>query len=323
MKTNISMGNIFSLAIFKRLLPSLAIVGLLWPSFAAAEKLQVVTTTEDLAALAREVGGDLVEVNPIAKGYQDPHFVEAKPSYLLKLKKADLFIQMGLELEAAWAPALLTAARNPKILPGQPGFLEASGGCEVLQKAEGTVDRSLGDVHPFGNPHLWTDPENGRIIARNIAHRLGELSPREAPVFQDRLKDFEGRLDDAQTRWQSWMAPHRGTRVVTYHNSWPNFAKRFGLEVAAQVEPKPGVPPSPQHVRALIRRMRDERIGLLIMETYFDARLPEKIARETGADLLVLPASVGGETEVRDYIGLFERNIKRLTEILDKRGKNR
>jgi len=158
-------------------------------------KVRVVATTEDLAALTREVGGDLVEVRSIAKGYQDPHFVEAKPSYLLGLKRADLFIQVGLELETAWAPALLTGSRNPKILPGGPGFLDASGGCEILQKVAGGVDRSMGDIHPLGNPHYWLDPSNGKIIAKNIMESLSLVQPSEREFFKENFEEFSKKLD--------------------------------------------------------------------------------------------------------------------------------
>ncbi|MEK6543102.1 MAG: metal ABC transporter substrate-binding protein, partial [Elusimicrobiota bacterium] len=194
-------------------------------------KVNVVTTTEDLASLAQAVSGDLADVTAIAKGYQDPHFVDAKPSYLLKLKKADLFIQVGLELEVAWAPVLLTNARNSKILPGSPGFLDASQDCDILQKPITAIDRSLGDAHPLGNPHFWLDPDNGRVIARSIAHRLEKLDPGHAQDYRKNLADFESKLDGKEKEWDKAAAALNGARVVTYHDSWPNFAKRFGIEV--------------------------------------------------------------------------------------------
>jgi zinc/manganese transport system substrate-binding protein len=278
--------------------------------------LKVVTTTSDLAALAGEVGGEDVEAVSLAKGYQDPHFVEAKPSFLLKLRDADLFIQIGLEMEVAWAPGLLANARNPRILPGSEGFLDASEGCEILQIPEGKVDRSRGDAHPLGNPHYWTDPENGRVIARSIARRLEKLRPEKAGAFAARLDAFEKALDEASVRWRALLEPHRGARVITYHDSWPNFVKRFGLEVFDFVEPKPGVPPSPQHVRKLEERMREREVKVILMEPYFDARLSEKIARETGARLLLFPPSVGGAKEIGTYIGLFDANLRELAGAL-------
>lgn len=283
-------------------------------------KVRVVTTTEDLAALAREVGGKHVQVHAIAKGYRDPHFVEAKPSYLLKLKRADLFIQVGLELEIAWAPVLLISARNPKILPGNPGFMDASEGCEVLQVSSGRVDRSMGDVHPMGNPHYWLDPSNGRKIAGNIARKLSALDPEHTEEYERNLSRFESRLAEKEKEWDGLVSAIKGTRVVTYHNSWPNFAKRFGLEVVNFVEPRPGVPPSPSHVQSLIRQMRKEKIPLILVEPYFDTKLPAKIARDTGAKLLVFPSSVGAKKEIRTYFDLFDHNLRLLRKALRRGG---
>ena len=277
-----------------------------------AAKVKVVTTTEDLAALAREVAGDSAEVSSIARGYQDPHFVEAKPSYLLKLKKAGLFIQVGLELEAGWAPALLTSARNPGILPGKPGFMDASEGCEILEKPSGGVDRSLGDVHPLGNPHYWLDPGNGRLIARAIARRLSVIDPDKAEKYKANLAAFEERLSGKEKEWDTAAAPLKGVKVVTYHNSWPSFARRFGLEVVDFVEPKPGIPPSPAHIHALIGRIRAEGVRLLLVEPYFDQKLPKKVAAEAGIPLVILPPSVGGEEGIKTYFGLFDRQLELL-----------
>lgn len=294
--------------------PVLALV-LVAAAFGSADaKLRVVATTSDLAALAREVGGEFVEADSIAKGYQDPHFVETKPSYLLKLKRADLFVQVGLELEVGWAPSLLTNCRNPKILPGNPGFLDASQGIDVMEKPQGPVDRSLGDVHPLGNPHFWLHPDNGRGIARLIAGRLKELDPANAREFESNLARFEGRLAKKEKEWLGKAAALNGLRVVTYHNSWSYFAGFLGLNVVSFVEPRPGIPPSPAHVQELIARMRREKTPLLIMEPYFDDKLPAKIAREAGSRLVVLAPSVGAEKGVDDYFGLFDRAIGKLSE---------
>lgn len=299
----------------------LLMMALAAPSLLLA-KLQVVTTTEDLAALAREVGGDDVEVTSIAKGYQDPHFVDAKPSYLLKLKKADLFIQVGLELEVAWAPALLTNARNPKILPGSAGFLDASEGCEILQKPSGRLDRSLGDIHPFGNPHYWLDPSNGRMIARNISLKLSLLDPEHAKRYQENLRGFEAKLSEKEKEWDTIASSLKGLKVITYHNSWPNFAERFGIEVAGFIEPKPGIPPSPAHIHSLINQIQSEKIPLILVEPYFDLRLPEKISRETGAKLIIFPPSVGAEKGVKTYFDLFEQTLRLLQETVGPARKN-
>ncbi|MEK7745592.1 MAG: metal ABC transporter substrate-binding protein [Elusimicrobiota bacterium] len=279
-------------------------------------KLSIVTTTEDLAAIAAAIGGDAVSVQSIARGYQDPHFVEAKPSHLLKLKRAGLFIQIGLELEAAWAGALLQNARNPDLLPGNPGFLEVSQECEILDRPTGPVDRSKGDVHPLGNPHYWTDPENGRMIARSVARKLSELAPADAGLFQKNLRAFEEELDRKSKEWVELAAPLRGLPVVTYHNSWVNFARRFGLEVIDFVEPRPGVPPSPAHVRSLIGKMKARKVPIILIETYWDVKVPMRIAEETGAALAVLPASVGGRPHIHSYFDLFDHNLRELRKAL-------
>ena len=196
----------------------------------AQGKLNVVTTTEDLAAIAREVGGDHITVDSIAKGYQDPHFVEAKPSFILKLQKADLLILVGRDLEIGWLPPLIQQSRNSKVQVGADGYLDASLQARILEIPQGQITRAEGDVHPLGNPHYWLDPENGKIIAREIFDRLSRFRPNERAFFEPRLNDFLNRLNDAEKRWGAMMAPYKGTKVVTYHRSFPNFAERFGLD---------------------------------------------------------------------------------------------
>ncbi len=282
------------------------------PAAEAASKLNVVTTTEDLASLTREVGGDHVEVESIARGYQDPHFVEAKPSFILKLNRADLLVAVGLQLEIGWLPPLVTQSRNPRIQPGTTGYLEVAQFCKILEIPTGQITRAMGDVHPLGNPHYWLDPENGRLIAQGIANKLGELRPQEASYFQQRFQDFSQRLAAAEKVWEQKVAPYRGRKVVTYHRSWPNFAERFGLNVVGYVEPKPGIPPSPSHTLELINMMRRENIKLILVEPYFDLKTPNAVARESGAEVVVLLPSVGGEKEVTDYFKLFEYDINLL-----------
>ena len=192
----------------------------------AQGKLKVVATTEDLGAIAQEVGGDRITVESLAKGYQDPHFVEAKPSFILKLKDADLLIVVGRELEIGWLPPLLTSSRNSKIQVGGPGYLDASLNVKILELPTGEITRAMGDVHPLGNPHYWLDPENGRRVAKEIDAKLDELRPGDKAYFDGRLADFNTRLDAAEKRWAASMAPYKGTKVVTYHRSFPNFAER-------------------------------------------------------------------------------------------------
>jgi ABC-type Zn uptake system ZnuABC Zn-binding protein ZnuA len=202
------------------------------------------------------------------------------------------------------------------VQPGGRGYLDASAGVKILEIPTGQITRAMGDVHPLGNPHYWLDPDNGRIIAQSIRARLSELRPDDAAYFAQRYADFDRRLTDAVRRWDAAMAAFKGTKIVTYHRSWPNFTQRFGLDVIGYVEPKPGIPPTASHTVALIGEMKRQKVGVILVEVYFDVRTPEAIARETGAKVLVLPPSVGGVKEATDYVALFEYNIKRLADAL-------
>ena len=283
----------------------------------AAGKIQVMTATTDLASLAQEVGGDKIDVESIARGYQDPHFVDAKPSFLLKLKRADLLIVVGLELEIGWLPPLINQSTNPKIQVGAPGYLDASRFARILEIPTGQVTRAEGDVHPLGNPHYWLDPENGLRIAKGIADKLSEMRPGDAAYFAQRYSDFEKRLKDADQKWLAEMASYKDRKIVTYHRSWPNFADHFHLNVVGYVEPRPGIPPSPQHTVELIQQMKRDNVKVIVVEPYFDLKTPNAIARETGGQVLVLPPSVGGEKEITDYFKLFEYDISKLKQALD------
>src|SRR5262249_28005348 len=293
------------------------LAALLLPSCAFAKKLNVVTSTTDLAALTQEVGGDRITVDSIAKGYQDPHFVEAKPSFLLKLRNADLLISVGLDLEIGWLPPLITQSGNGRIQPGANGYLDASQFAEILEIPQGKVTRAEGDVHPLGNPHYWLDPDNGRRVAKGIAGKLGELDPADAAYFQQRFADFDKRLSDAEKRWEGQMAPYRGRKVVTYHRSWPNFAKHFGLDVIGYIEPRPGIPPTPSHTIELINQMKRENVKVMLIEPYFDLRTPNNVGSQTGAKVLVMPPSVGGEKGTEDYFKLFDYNLALLKQAFD------
>jgi zinc/manganese transport system substrate-binding protein len=287
---------------------------------ARAGALNVVATTEDLAALAREVGGERIKVEAIAKGYQDPHFVEAKPSFILKLHAADLLIAVGREMEIGWLPPLVQQSRNAKVQPGAEGYLDASATARILEIPTGQVTRAMGDVHPAGNPHYWLDPGNGRRIAQLIQEKLARLSPADAAYFQERYAAFDKRLAEAEKRWDAQMAPSKGLKVVTYHRSWPNFCDRFGLDVVGYVEPRPGIPPSPAHTIELIQEMKRQGIKIILVEPYFDLKTPNSIARETGAKVVVLPPSVGAEKEITDYLALFDYDIKLVTTAIRETG---
>jgi zinc/manganese transport system substrate-binding protein len=282
--------------------------------------INVVTSTEDLSSIVKEVGGDKVAVESLAKGYQDPHFVEAKPSFILKLNRADLLVAVGRELEIGWLPPLITQSRNAKIQPGSAGYLDASLTAKILEIPTGQITRAMGDVHPLGNPHYWLDPDNGRRIAQEVQNKLTELSRGDAAYFAQRYADFDRRLSEATKRWQATMAPYKGVKVVTYHRSWPNFADAFGLDVIGYVEPKPGIPPSPAHTLDLEQEMKRQNVKVVLVEPYFDLKTPNAIGRDTGAKVLVMPPSVGGVKEVPDYFKLFDYDINLLVNAIKETG---
>jgi zinc/manganese transport system substrate-binding protein len=299
-------------------LAALCMLGAAWPTPARAEnKLDIMTATTDLAALAQEVGGDKVDVESVARGYQDPHFVEAKPSFLLKLRHADLLIVVGLELEIGWLPPLISQSTNPKIQVGAPGYFDASRFAKILEIPTGVVTRAEGDVHPLGNPHYWLDPENGLRIAKGIQNKLSEMRPNDSAYFAQRYDSFAQRLKQADEKWLAAMKPYAGRKVVTYHRSWPNFAEHFGLDVVGYVEPRPGIPPSPQHTVELIGMMKRDGVKLILVEPYFDLKTPNAIARDTGGKVIVLTPSVGGEKEITDYFKLFDYDIAKLQQAFD------
>src|SRR5436190_16722438 len=297
----------------KTLFSFLLAVGLAQPALA---QLKVVTTTEDLASLAREVGGDKVRVVALAKGYQDPHFVDPKPSFILEVSRAELLIVVGRELEIGWLPPLITSSRNGKIQPGANGYLDASQNVRILEIPTGQITRAMGDVHPSGNPHYWLEPGNGRKIAQTIKEKLAQLLPADRAFFEQRYADFDKRLAAAEKRWDAVMAPFKGTKIVTYHRSWPNFMERWGLDVIGYVEPKPGIPPTTSHTVELIDEMKRQGAKLIVVEPYFDEKTPLSIAKQVGGEVLRLAPSVGGTKEATDYIQLFEYDVNTLVAAL-------
>jgi zinc/manganese transport system substrate-binding protein len=281
-----------------------------------AASLRVVTTTEDLAALAREVGGDKVTVIGLAKGYQDPHFVDPKPSFILEVSRADLLIAVGRELEIGWLPSLINSSRNAKIQPGAAGYLDASLNVKILEIPTGQLTRAMGDVHPQGNPHYWLEPGNGRRIAQAIRDKLSQLDPADKAYFEQRYVDFDKRLAASEAKWDAAMAPYKGAKLVTYHRSWPNFMERWGLNVIGYVEPKPGIPPTTSHTVELIAEMKRQGVKLIVVEPYFDEKTPNSIATQVGGEVLRLAPSVGGTKEATDYIQLFEYDVNTLVAAL-------
>jgi zinc/manganese transport system substrate-binding protein len=276
------------------------------------DKLFIVTTTEDLKSITQEITKDKAQVMSIARGYQDPHYVDAKPSYILNLRKADLLIAVGLELEIAWLPTLITKSRNQKILSGTDGYLDVSEGCDILEKSTGQVTRQGGDIHPFGNPHYWLDPNNGKIIAKNITNKLKKIDPQNSEIYEKNFNDFIKKLENKAKNWNEFKTKLNKLKIVTYHNSWPNFTKYFDLDVRDFVEPTPGIPPSPKHTINLIKKMKEEQIKIILIEPYFDLATPNKIAKDTNAKVLVITPSVGGKDEIKNYFDLFDNAIKLL-----------
>lgn len=279
-----------------------------------AKALRVVTTTEDIASIARFIGKDRVEVTALVRGAQDPHYIQVRPSDMIKVSRADLLVIVGLGLDG-WILPVIDGARNPGVRIGARGFLDASSGIELLEVPTGKVDRSLGDVHPQGNPHYWLDPSNGKIIAKNIMESLSLVQPSEREFFKENFEEFSKKLDQAIIHWKEELAFFKGKQVITYHTTWSYFLKAFGANARNYVEIRAGVPASPKHLQELISQIKKEKIDLIITEPYFDIRLPEKIAASSQARLRVLAPSVGAFAQIKDYFDLFEYNIQELLRL--------
>ncbi len=310
----------------KRIWFSLIIVLLFLSAFPgenqAAKKLFIVTTIPDLASIAREVGGNYVETFSIAKGYQDPHFVDPRPSYMMKLQKADVFIQVGLDLEIGWVPSLLDGARNPDILPGGKGYIDASQNVPLLEIPVGdpTKLRAQGDIHVYGNPHYWLDPLRGKIIAENIYNVLARLRPEYSKAFARNLAVFKEKIDRKTAEWIKRMQPYEGTKIVAFHNSWPYLEERFPFDIIAFIEPKPGIPPTPRHLIRVIRTMKEHDVRVIIISPYYSKKSSQLVASRTGAILVELAGSVGAEPGIDTYFDLFEYNISKLIEAFKQAG---
>ena len=283
---------------------------------AALAKLSVVATTADLAAVAREIGGDKVDITTLARPTEDPHFVDAKPSFIVRLNRADALIEGGAELEIGWLPPLLEGARNPKLDAGQPGRIVCNQGIHLLE-VPATLDRSKGDIHAAGNPHFMIDPVNAKIVAAHIAEAFCKLDAGSCGAFRANLKAFGDRLDAKLAEWLRILAPFKGRRVVAYHNSWPYFSERFGVKVDLFLEPKPGIPPSPSHLAEVIARMKEEHVQVIFLEPHLKRQTAEAVARNTGAiivDVSHFPGGVKG-TE-KGYLELLDRIVQTLARAL-------
>lgn len=280
----------------------------------------VVTTTTDLAALVEAVGGDRVTVTSVAPPLQDPHGIEVKPAHLVRIRDAALLVRVGLDHEP-WLARALGAAGTSAPAPGGPRDLDVSRSVSLLQTETPRLrdDRARPHLHGLGNPHYWLDPENARPITAALVHALGRVVPDERAYFEDRRRRFLERLDAGLARWRAALAPYRGARVVTIHDTWPYFAARFGLSVVATVEPAPGVPPPPAVIGTLVERMRAGGVRVVIAEPYADASLVRRLAEAGGAPAVTLVPSVGGDRAADDYVTLFDLNVERLVHALASR----
>lgn len=290
----------------KSILTSLSIL-ILFAATAFA-KLNVVATTPDIASIAKEIGGDHIDITTLAKPTEDPHFVDAKPSFIVKLNRADVLLEGGAELEIGWLPALLDQARNSKLAPGAPGHVLCSQGVQLLEVPT-SLDRSKGDIHAAGNPHFLVDPLNAKIAAQHIADAFSSLDAKSADGYRANLKKFIDALDAKIVEWDKIMAPYKGKQIVAYHNSWLYFGKRFGLVIDLFLEPKPGVPPTPTHLAEVITKMRTDNVHVIIVDPYLNRRTAETVASKTSAtvvDVTQFPGGVkgtdGGYIQLLDYL---------------------
>jgi zinc/manganese transport system substrate-binding protein len=279
----------------------------------ARAELNVVASLPDFGAIAEVIGGKAVKVTTIARGSEDPHFVDARPSFVRVLNKADLLIEGGAELEMGWLPTLVNAARNQKIQGTGPGHLVLSRYIKLLDVPAGAVDRSMGDVHAAGNPHYWLDPRNGIVIAGQIADAFAQLDAKNAAAFKQNLADFSGKLNAKWQEWQKRMEPLRGTKIITYHRSFEYLAGAFGLEVFGQLEPKPGIEPTPSHINQLVQSAKNADVKLVVIEPFRPRREAEKVAEAIGARMVVTADKTGSTPDAKDYISLFDSIVNKLT----------
>ncbi len=277
---------------------------------------RVVTTTAGLAALAREVGGERAPVESLSGGAQDPHFVDASPMLAVKLRRADLLVDAGLDLEAGWLPPLVVQSRNREILPGGKGRLVAASAIEVLDVPEGAVDRSRGDLHPGGNPHYLTDPRRAAKVAAAIAERLALLDPDGAAGYRGRAEGFSRRVDAALARWRAALAPAHGKRIFTHHRTLSYFLEWTGIVSAGELEPRPGVPPPPAHLAGLVSIARRGSVPAIVVENWYPRQSADTVARLTGAKVVQIPGDVGGEPRTETWEAWMDVVVSRVAGAL-------
>jgi zinc/manganese transport system substrate-binding protein len=296
-------------------LATVALIALTGTAASSAAKLRVVATTPDLAALAREIGGNAVEVTALAKPTEDPHYVDAKPSHIVTLNRVDVLIEGGAELELGWLPPLLESARNSKIATGARGRIVASDGIR-MREIPTSFDRSRGDVHSRGNPHFLIDPLNAKIVAGHMATHFAQIDPASAAQYRANLAAFNARIDTKLAQWQAQLAPFRGAKIVTYHKDFVYFAERFGLDVLETLEPKPGISPSPAHLARVIGAMKAANARVILVQPYQNRRTAETVARQTGARVLDIPQQPGARRNSTTYFDVMDYMVTTLATAL-------
>lgn len=297
------------------MIASLLALGTWAGSGAAADKVRVVTTTTDLKALTEAVGGDLVDVDALARGSQNPHDLEVRPSLMVKVRRADLLVINGLELDQ-WAEVVVQGANNPRVVPGAPGRVDASAGILVLEVPRTRVDRSMGDVHPVGNPHYTIDPGMAPAVTANILEGLGRAAPQHRAAFERNREQFLARLNQAMTKWSAELAPYKGTKVIVDHNMWPYFLTRFGLVQAGSIEERPGIPATPTHLTKLIAAMKEEKIKLILAVPWADYKLAERVAQEADAKVVLVANGVGALKGTDNYLDTIDYNVRAVAQAL-------
>jgi len=291
----------------KKIILTTLLLGLALP--AQARILNVVTTTTDLKSVVESIGKDKVKVFSLGDGDQNYHFLSAKPSYMVKAKKADLFIRVGLDLEIGYESLILDGSRNPAIRVGRQGHLDASEKIKPLDVPD-KVDRSLGDIHVGGNPHYWLDPLNMKIVALSIASRLSELSPENRSAFEKNLADFNMKIDLKMNEWKKKLEPYAGEKLITYHKTWTYFSGRFGFEIIGELEPKPGVPPSPSHLMNVVNMVKENNVKIILNENIYTDDAARYVAERSGAVVVSAPISVGGAKGTDDYFLLMDKIVQ-------------
>jgi zinc/manganese transport system substrate-binding protein len=286
------------------------------PAFA---NLKVAASLTDLASVAQFVGGTHVEAQSLCRGYEDPHFVPAKPSLMKAIQRADVYISVGLELDGGWLPLVLPGSRNPKIQPGQPGFVDASEGIPVLEKPTGTVNRAEGDIHPLGNPHYYLDPKNLEIVADHLADVFSNLDPANAADYAANAKAFDERMETSLAGWMKQLAPYQGASIVTYHKNFIYFTDRFGLKIFGHVEPKPGIPPSPRHLSDLGEAMKQAGVKVVVYQPYYSADASNELANKAGGVAVEVSNEVDGLPVAKDVFSKFDSMVSSLADALSKK----